>query len=145
MIIAALILFIVFFILGSLHIYWLLGGTWGYSAVIPEVLKPKAESVSKKLFWNISTLVVALAMFALAFLSLINGDIIATSLPQSLLKYSSMFVALIFLLRAIGDFKHVGFFKKSDGSYFAQQDSKYFSPLCLFISILMSYLTIQYF
>ncbi|TKI67695.1 DUF3995 domain-containing protein [Lysinibacillus mangiferihumi] len=43
--------------------------------------------------------------------------------------------AVIFLIRAIGDFKYVGFFKKIKHSQFARNDTWLYSPLCLFISL----------
>jgi len=42
----------------------------------------------------------------------------------------------IFLLRAIGDFNYVGFFKKIKDTNFGKMDSKYYSPLCLVIAIM---------
>ena len=49
-------------------------------------------------------------------------------------KVGSIVCALVFLLRAIGDFKYVGIFKTIKHSTFAQNDSKWYSPLCLFLS-----------
>jgi hypothetical protein len=42
----------------------------------------------------------------------------------------------LFILRAIGDFKYLGFFKKIKNTKFGQNDTKYFAPLCLIIGIL---------
>ena len=35
------------------------------------------------------------------------------------------------LMRAIGDFRYVGFFKRVRGSRFARMDTTLYSPLCL--------------
>lgn len=40
-----------------------------------------------------------------------------------------------FIVRAIGDFKYVGFFKKIYNSSFASLDTRYFSPLILVLGI----------
>ena len=40
-------------------------------------------------------------------------------------------------LRAFGDFKHVGFFKTSKNSRFSALDTRYYSPLCLLLGILI--------
>ncbi|PTT14637.1 DUF3995 domain-containing protein, partial [Flavobacterium sp. HMWF030] len=45
-------------------------------------------------------------------------------------------IIFIFILRAIGDFNYVGFFKKHRNSEFALKDTKYYSPLCLLIGVL---------
>ncbi|MBK7465824.1 MAG: DUF3995 domain-containing protein [Saprospiraceae bacterium] len=55
---------------------------------------------------------------------------------QFLMKYSLSFIAILFIVRAIGDFQYVGFFKKIKHSLFAEYDTNYFSPLCLIIGIL---------
>ena len=50
-------------------------------------------------------------------------------------NYGYYFLAGIFILRAIGDFKYVGFFKKVKNTPFAKLDSKFYSPLCLLIGL----------
>jgi hypothetical protein len=45
-------------------------------------------------------------------------------------------IAIIFLIRAIGDFRYVGFLKKIKNTKFAKKDTKYYSPLCSLISVL---------
>jgi Protein of unknown function (DUF3995) len=54
-------------------------------------------------------------------------------LPDRVGEWSVWAIAAIFLLRAIGDFRYVGFFKKERGSKFAKMDTKFYSPLCLLI------------
>ncbi|WP_369124978.1 DUF3995 domain-containing protein [Enterobacter asburiae] len=44
-------------------------------------------------------------------------------------------VVVLFLLRAVGDFKIVGFFKKIRRTEFSKYDSLYYSPLCLYLSL----------
>jgi len=44
-------------------------------------------------------------------------------------------LALLLLLRAIGDFRLVGFFKTVRGSRFAWLDSALYSPLCLALAL----------
>jgi hypothetical protein len=45
-------------------------------------------------------------------------------------------VALAFGLRAVGDFRFVGFFKRVRGSVFARRDTWLYSPLCVLIGVL---------
>jgi hypothetical protein len=51
-------------------------------------------------------------------------------------KYGLWILMTLFILRAIGDFKYMGFFKKIKNTKFGQNDTKYFAPLCLIIGIL---------
>lgn len=44
-------------------------------------------------------------------------------------------LALIFAVRAIGDFRYVGFFKHIRGSRFARMDTMCYSPLCAALSL----------
>ena len=44
-------------------------------------------------------------------------------------------ISVLFLLRAIGDFRFVGFFKSVTDTNFARWDTILFSPLCLFIAV----------
>lgn len=45
-------------------------------------------------------------------------------------------IAGIFFLRAVGEFKLVGFFKRASDTPFAYWDTWLFSPLCLVIAII---------
>jgi hypothetical protein len=38
-------------------------------------------------------------------------------------------------LRAVGDWKYVGFFRRASESAFAYWDLRLYSPLCLFIAV----------
>jgi len=55
----------------------------------------------------------------------------------SILITIKFFFGLVFLQRAIGDFKYMGFFKKIKHSNFSRLDSMVSSPLCLLIGIVM--------
>lgn len=55
----------------------------------------------------------------------------------SILITIKFFFGLVFLQRAIGDFKYIGFFKKFKHSNFSRLDRLVSSPLCLLIGIVM--------
>jgi len=57
-------------------------------------------------------------------------------LPNWLSHYGLWAITTIFLIRAIGEFKYIGFFKKIKTTTFGQMDTKFYSPLCLIISFL---------
>lgn len=121
---------IILFVLSGIHIYWIFGGRWGTTAAIPSrgeepLFRPSA----------ISTGVVALLLALAAWLVLELGAITPVLFPEVLLRIGGWLLGAVFTLRAIGDFRWVGFFKKTKGTTFARMDSVFFSPLCLFIGV----------
>lgn len=129
----AIVLFLIFFLISSIHFFWAFGGTWGVDAVLPT----KDDNISKVLNPALlPTLIVGLAFLFFGFFILIISGILSFTLPQLLSKYGLWFIASIFVLRAIGDFNYVGFFKKIKHTNFGKNDTKYFSPLCSIIGLL---------
>jgi hypothetical protein len=127
----SVILALIFFLLGSIHFYWLFGGKWGLSKALPTK-KEGEKALNPPLF---ATLLVG---FVLLFFSIHYGAYIFDIFnftPPWFYKINAWFIPIIFMLRAIGDFRYVGFFKKIKHTEFAQADSRLFSPLCLFIGI----------
>ena len=131
--IIAIILFLIFLFISSIHFYWAFGGNWGSDAVLPT----KDDNNTKVLNPSIlPTLIVALGLLGFGLFILVMSGLITFDIPQWLSKYGLWIIASIFTLRAIGDFKYVGFFKKIKLTKFGKNDTKYFSPLCLTIGIL---------
>jgi hypothetical protein len=131
-IVLSLILFLIFTILGGFHFYWLFGGVWGLKKVIPTRGK-ELKSISVPKF---ATLMVGLVLVSFGLMYLIKSEFISVEIPSWLKNYGYWFIPLIFILRAIGDFKYVGIFKKIQNTKFAKADNKIFIPLCLIIGIL---------
>jgi Protein of unknown function (DUF3995) len=116
---------IIFLIIAGFHFYWVFGGKFGSQAVVPAI---EGKSVFQPSV--LATIIVALAMLVGAFLSWTpNGKT-----DDKILIYGNLAIGIVFFIRAIGDFKYVGFFKKIKGTLFAENDSRYYSPLCLMIS-----------
>jgi Protein of unknown function (DUF3995) len=112
----------IFIVIAGFHFYWAFGGKLGSQAVIPQI--------EGKLAFQppiLATVFVALAMLVGAWLSW-------QATNSMIFIYGNLLIAVVMLLRAVGDFKYVGFFKKIKGTLFAQNDTKYYSPLCLLIS-----------
>lgn len=124
------ILFLIFSSLSALHFYWLFGGKWGISKVIPTKNDEQA-SIPK-----IATFFVALFLFLIGVLYISQLKILEIHLPYWIERYGLLIIPGLFILRAIGEFKYVGFFKSITDTKFAQADSRFFSPLCLFIGVL---------
>lgn len=126
-------LFLIFLFISSIHVYWAFGGKWGSDAVLPT----KEDNSTKVLIPSmLPTLIVALGTLGFGIFILKKGNLIMLDTPDWLNQYGLGIIAGIFILRAIGDFHYVGFFKKIKNTYFGLNDSKYYSPLCLLIGIL---------
>ncbi len=115
--------------LSGLHIYWALGGRWGWGAAIPQVDGRPAFTPSR-----FATLLVALGLAAAAALPLVRAGALPFAVAPWLSQWSAVFLAFIFFIRAVGDFRLVGFFKRVRGTPFAIWDTRLFSPLCLLLA-----------
>uniref|UniRef100_UPI0040491472 DUF3995 domain-containing protein n=1 Tax=Flavobacterium sp. TaxID=239 RepID=UPI0040491472 len=131
-IILSLILLVIFISLGFIHFYWLLGGKWGLDKALPtKEVGEKAIEPPK-----IATVIVGVVLISFGLIYLIKTGLINFQVPNWITTYGSWIIPSIFILRAIGDFKYVGIFKKIKNTEFAKADSKWFIPLCLTIGIL---------
>ena len=115
--------------LSALHIYWAFGGRWGWGAAIPQVDGRPAFTPSR-----FATLVVAVGLAAAAALPLVRAGVFPFPVPLWLSQWSAGLLSLIFFVRAVGDFRLVGFFKRVRGTPFAIWDTRLFSPLCLLLA-----------
>lgn len=103
----AIILIVSFVGLAALHLYWALGGTLGMSASLPEingapVFTPGAAA----------TVAVAFVLSGFALIALVLG--FGSGSAAALTPYAVFLgfaVGSVLILRAVGDFKYVGFFK----------------------------------
>ncbi|WOA59828.1 DUF3995 domain-containing protein [Bacillus mycoides] len=112
-----------------LHIYWAFGGRWGSAAVIP-VKEGEHKPAFTPRIWG--TLSVAILILLASVIIVVQVGYLQGFEANSLSKIGSIVCALVFIVRAIGDFKFVGFFKKIKHSQFARYDTRFYSPLCLF-------------
>ena len=131
-ILIGLFLSLIFLVLAAIHIYWAFGGKSGAAASVPT--NEKNIPVIKPGFMD--CLAVAAGLFCFGAFVLIRSGIFSLSMPGWLFNYGLWLISAIFFLRAIGEFKYVGFFKKIKNTRFAQMDTKYYSPLCLLIVVL---------
>lgn len=139
MIIIALLLAFIFLFLSSIHFYWAFGGKWGTDGVYPS----KADGSPMRPPTIAATLIVALGLLAFSLFYLVKVEFIPIEIPLWLHKNGLWILAGIFIIRAIGDFNYLGFFKKVKNTQFAVKDTKYYSPLCLIIGILTLILQIN--
>lgn len=117
--------------LGMIHFNWVVGGKFGFPESLPtkesgeRVLNPK----------KIDCAIVGIGLTAFGIFYLFKSGLLEYNLPEWIMKYGSWIIPIIFLLRAIGEFKYVGFFKSVKKTDFGKLDTKLFSPLCFIIGI----------
>ncbi len=118
-------------LISFIHFYWLLGGKWGGDAALPTSADGKL-ALQPRIF---ETLVVALGLLFMALLHTYKVGLVELNLPSWIDTYALRIIAFIFLIRAIGEFRYVGFFKKIKSTKFARLDTRLYSPLCLLLSL----------
>ncbi|MEO9871701.1 DUF3995 domain-containing protein [Ekhidna sp.] len=129
--ILGILLFIIFLFLSILHFSWALGNSWGFENSLPQnedgelVLKPSRRDSA----------IVGIGLLLFGTFYLIKVGLVTLELPTWAVSIASLVIPLIFILRAIGDRKYVGFFKSIKSTAFAKKDTKYYSPLCLIIGL----------
>ena len=121
---------LIFLVLAGIHVYWAFWGLEGNLSAVPSIDGKPAFRPSPR-----ATLLVAAVLALIALLVASVSDLIALPLPHALLTWGTYAVAASLLMRAIGDFRLVGFFKRVKGSRFAELDTRYFSPLCLALAV----------
>ena len=120
----------VFAVLGLFHLYWAAGGRVGGAAAVPTTGGERLFNPSA-----LGTVLVAVALFTAMLVVLGQINLLGSSLPKWIFRWATFALAALFLVRAIGDFKYVGFFKSVLHTDFARLDSLLFTPLCLLIAI----------
>ena len=133
-------LVLIFSILSLIHVYWFLGGTRGLMYAIPT----RTDRMISLDIPRSATIIVAvvLAIFALVYVEMV---ISYSFFSDSIAAFARWGIPIIFLLRAIGEFNYVGFFKKVKGTPFANADTILFSPLCLYIGSIGMYFNFETF
>ncbi|HIE44695.1 MAG TPA: DUF3995 domain-containing protein [Flavobacteriaceae bacterium] len=127
----SILLFAIYTVLAYFHFYWFFGGVWGLKQAIPTKNKASSLSIPK-----IATLIVGFVLISFGLIYIIKLKLINVPIPAWIANYIYWFIPSIFIVRAIGEFQYVGFFKKIKNTEFAKADSKIFSPLCLTIGII---------
>ncbi|QDQ02977.1 DUF3995 domain-containing protein [Lysinibacillus fusiformis] len=122
----------VLFLISMLHVYWAYGGRWGSDLAIPvKEGEQRPAFVPKKT----GTLLVAVLIVMAAMLMLVQGGYLQSIQANIITRIGCIVGSCVFFIRAIGDFKYVGFFKKIKHSEFARNDTWFYSPLCLFFCV----------
>lgn len=129
--ILAILLSLILIGLGLIHLNWVIGGKFGFTESLPtnengeRVLNPK----------SIDSAIVGLGLILFGFYYAFKSELIEYNLPEWIMNYGGWIIPILFLLRAFGEFKYIGFFKSVKSTDFGKLDTKLFSPLCLFIGV----------
>jgi hypothetical protein len=121
--------------LAGMHLYWAAGGKAGKGAAVPSasgwpLMRPSV----------LGTAMVAVGLCVMAaLLALRIGWLNVPALPGNgvVIEVGAWLIAAVFALRAIGDFRYVGFFKRIRDSRFARLDTLAYSPLCACLALLV--------
>jgi hypothetical protein len=116
----------IFFLSTLIHGYWTLGGKIGLAAAVPE-------EDGKFVYY-----MTPMSIFAIMFVSLLAGVVMLGRIglfsdlqPEFIYRWLPWVSAAIFTLRAVGDFRYSGLFKKVKVSAFAYWDNLVVTPLCI--------------
>ncbi len=123
--------FLILFSLALLHFFWALGGRWAFEGALPS--KPNGEKLFRPERFDCA--MVGIGLTALSSFYLIDSSLVPSILPAWFTNFIGWAIPVIFLLRAIGEFNYVGFFKKVKGTDFARLDTIVYAPLCLIIAL----------
>lgn len=116
--------------LSLMHVYWLGGGCVGRLAAIPEIDgKPLFQPSA------LATLMVAIGLALCALVIAATAGVLTLPLSHTVFSWVTRALAVVLLVRAIGDFRLVGFFKRIRHTSFARLDTVVYSPLCLALAI----------
>ena len=126
---------VILLLAAAIHVYWAAGGKAGKAAAVPTaegraLIKPSA----------FGTAMVAAGLCVMA--ALVALRIGWLRLPgfasdNMVVEVAAWLIAAVFALRAIGDFRYVGFFKRIRDSKFARLDTLAYSPLCAALAVLI--------
>lgn len=125
-----LLLSLIFVGLSSLHAYWAVVGTGHLSGYVPETEGQPAFKPGR-----FATSAVALLLLLAAAICADQAQLLSMArIPLARVGVWTLLV--VFLVRAVGEFKLVGFFKRVRGTRFGRLDTWVYSPLCLVVSLL---------
>ena len=135
--IISIALTVAFVNIAVLHVFWALGFKLDIRNMVPVVNNEPVFTPGP-----IGTFIVAIVLFGFAGVSLSLG--FSNKVPVNYLpfiKIAGIAIGIILLIRAIGDFKYAGFFKRIKESNFAKYDYWFYSPFCLISGGALLYLS----
>ena len=128
--ISGILLSLIFVALSLVHGYWVVAGTGDLSGFVPETAGKPAFSPGPFV-----TSVVAMLLLLAAAICVSQAQLLGV--PRVPVARVGVWTLLVlFLLRAVGEFNLIGFFKRVRDTRFGRLDTWVYSPLCLVVSAL---------
>src|SRR5215213_4827779 len=137
--ISGILLAAIFAGLSLLHVFWAFGGSFGKGATVPSVGGKPAFHPSP-----VVTVLVSVAFLIAMLVILGQVGILGQAVPARLFRWSTWAISAVFFLRAVGEFRLVGFFKQVRATEFAFWDTWLFSPLCVLIAVIAFIVAYKY-
>ena len=125
-----LLLVLIFIGLSGLHWYWVINGTGDFNRFVPEINGKSAFQPGR-----LATAVVAVLLLIAAAICASQAELFGIT-RYPLARTGTWGLLVVFSVRAIGDFRLVGLFKRVRNTQFGRLDTWVYSPLCLSLSIL---------
>ena len=117
-------------LLAALHFYWALGGGWGRGAVLPERAGRPTFRPGR-----VGTAAVGVGLSGAALVLALRSGALSYLVGGPLVRWASWLITAAFLLRAVGDFRLVGLFRRERGTRFAYWDARLYTPLALALGL----------
>ena len=114
-----------------LHLYWAFGGNAGQSISAPELSGRAVFHVPRY-----SNAIVALGLVVAALILTARSGALGSAVRIPATAVASRLLAIGFALRALGDFRYLGFFKSIRGTPFAYYDTWLYSPLFVCLAVI---------
>jgi hypothetical protein len=116
--------------ISGIHFYWTAGGRKGIDAAVPT-------ERGQQIFQPTAGATFFIAFFSLLFAAVIPGSIglYADAEPAFLYSWAPWILVVVFSLRALGDFRYVGLFKRVVDTRFAKMDSAFYTPFSLLMAL----------
>lgn len=134
--VSGVLLAVIFALISLFHLYWAAGGELGRAVVVPTVASPGRGGARVFKPSAGGTILVAFAFLVAVGVILGRLGFLGDIVPHRIFRWGTWAIALVFFLRAVGEFRLVGFFKQVRDTPFAYWDTWLFSPLCLLIAIM---------
>jgi len=118
---------------GILNVYFLLGGKNSIEYFFPTNSPFRKKHIKPK---KVKLLFVSVALFIMAFFFVEQMAGFTKIFNADAFKWGNKIIAVIFVLRAFGNFTYLGFTKSFKKGTFAKLDTFLYSPVCLVIATL---------
>ena len=138
--IVAIVLAAIFAAISAVHVFWAARGTTGSDGNGAIPMRRDGTPLFRPS--RASTLAVATALAAAALVVLGRTGVIAPHGMGWIYRAGAWTLGAVLALRAIGDFRYVGLFKRERSTRFARLDTRWFTPLCALLAAGVLYLAV---